>query len=111
MKKFALPRIAIIFAAIAAASTGIMTDAVARGGGGGGHSGGGLGGAHFGRMSAGLPRTPLLGQARGAARYNPPRISNPSQRIGRLNQSFRFNRGVENNPAGRDSYLRYNFNR
>jgi hypothetical protein len=51
MKKFLLHRIAIIVAAIAVGSAGIVTDALARGGGGG--HGGGLGGAHFGGMGGG----------------------------------------------------------
>src|SRR5713226_5963729 len=53
VKKFVLPRIAIIAAAIAVANVGITTHALARGGGGGGHFGGGLGGAHFGGMGGG----------------------------------------------------------
>lgn len=61
--------------------------------------------------SGGLPRTPLLGQAPVAAPYNPPPVSNPSERIGQFNQSFQFNKGLGNNPTDRDSYLRYNFNR
>jgi hypothetical protein len=61
--------------------------------------------------SGGLPRTPLLGQAPAAAPYNPPPISNPSERITQFNHSFEFNKGLGNNPTDRDSYLRYNFNR
>jgi hypothetical protein len=53
----------------------------------------------------------LLGQAPVAAPYNPPPVSNPSERIGQFNQSFQFNKGLGNNPTDRDSYLRYNFNR
>jgi hypothetical protein len=43
--------------------------------------------------------------------YNPPPINNPSERINQLNQSFPLNRGLGNNPTGRDAYIRYNLNR
>jgi hypothetical protein len=71
----------------------------------------------FPRGSAGyvppapLPRTPLLGQAPAASAYNPPPVSNPSERISQFNQSFQFNKGLGNNPTDRDAYVRYNFNR
>ena len=58
-----------------------------------------------------LPRTPLLGQAPAASAYNPPPVSNPSERISQFNQSFQFNKGLGNNPTNRDAYVRYNFNR
>jgi len=61
--------------------------------------------------TAPLPRTPLLTQPAAAAPYNPPPISNPSERITQFNQSFQFNRGLGNNPTDRDGYVRYNFNR
>jgi hypothetical protein len=58
-----------------------------------------------------LPRTPLLVQPPAVAPYNPPPISNPSERIMQLNQSFPLNAGLGNNPTDRDGYVRYNFNR
>ncbi len=58
-----------------------------------------------------FPRTPLIGQAPAAAPYNPPPISNPSERITQFNHSFEFNKGLGNNPTDRDAYIRYNFNR
>jgi hypothetical protein len=58
-----------------------------------------------------LPRTPLLGQPRTVAPYNPPPISNPSERITQFNHSFPLNGGLGNNPTDRDAYIRYNFNR
>ena len=41
----------------------------------------------------------------------PPPVSNPSAQINQLNQSFQFNRGLGNNPTGRDSFIRYNLTR
>ena len=58
-----------------------------------------------------LLRTRLLGQAPAASAYNPPSVSNPSERISQFNQSFQFNKGLGNNPTDRDAYVRYNFNR
>ena len=58
-----------------------------------------------------LPRTPLLGQPQTVAPYNPPPISNPSERITQFNHSFPLNGGLGNNPTNRDAYIRYNFNR
>jgi hypothetical protein len=58
-----------------------------------------------------LPRTPLLGQPQTLAPYNPPPISNPSERITQFNHSFPLNGGLGNNPINRDAYIRYNFNR
>jgi hypothetical protein len=58
-----------------------------------------------------LPRTPLLSQQGAVAPYNPPPISNPSERITNFNHSFEFNKGLGNNPTDRDGYVRYNFNR
>ena len=43
--------------------------------------------------------------------YIPPPVSNPSAQINQLNQSFQFNRGLGNNPTGRDSFIRYNLTR
>jgi hypothetical protein len=43
--------------------------------------------------------------------YNPPPISNPSERINQLNHSFPLNRGLGNNPTDRDAYIRYNLTR
>jgi hypothetical protein len=43
--------------------------------------------------------------------YIPPPVANPSERINQLNQSFPFNAGIGNNPADRDSYIRYNMTR
>lgn len=60
--------------------------------------------------TAPLPRTPLLTQSPAAAPYNPPPISNPSERITQFNQSFPLNKGLGNNPTDRDGYVRYNFN-
>jgi hypothetical protein len=57
-----------------------------------------------------LPRTPLIGQAPAAAPYNPPPVRNPSAEISQFNHSFDFNKGLGNNPTGRDAYIRYNFN-
>jgi len=59
----------------------------------------------------GLPRTPLLVQPPAVAPYNPPPISNPSERVMQSNQSFPLNAGLGNNPTNRDGYVRYNFNR
>jgi len=58
-----------------------------------------------------LPRTPLLAQPQAVAPYNPPPISNPSERITQFNHSFPLNGGLGNNPTNRDAYIRYNFNR
>jgi hypothetical protein len=58
-----------------------------------------------------LPRTPLLGQSQTVGPYNPPPISNPSDRITQFNHSFPLNGGLGNNPTNRDAYIRYNFNR
>jgi hypothetical protein len=46
-----------------------------------------------------------------ASTYIPPAVSNPSAQINQLNQSFQFNRGLGNNPTGRDSFIRYNLTR
>jgi hypothetical protein len=46
-----------------------------------------------------------------AGPYIPPPVANPSERINQLNHSFPLNRGLGNNPADRDSYIRYNLNR
>jgi hypothetical protein len=43
--------------------------------------------------------------------YIPPPVSNPSERINQLNQSFPFNGGLGNNPTNRDAYIRYNLTR
>jgi hypothetical protein len=51
VKKFVLPKIAIIVAAITVGSAGMATDALALGGGGG--HGGGMGGGHFGGLGEG----------------------------------------------------------
>ena len=63
------------------------------------------------KKTGGLPRTPLLVQPPAVAPYNPPPISNPSERVMQLNQSFPLNAGLGNNPTNRDGYVRYNFNR
>jgi len=56
----------------------------------------------------GIPRTPLLGaQQPAVVPYNPPPINSPSDRVIQSNQSFQFNRGLGNNPADRDAYVRY----
>ncbi len=55
------------------------------------------------------PSLPLAQQSTGV--YIPPPVSNPSAQINQLNQSFQFNRGLGNNPAGRDSFIRYNLTR
>jgi hypothetical protein len=57
-----------------------------------------------------LPRTPLLAQPPAVAPYNPPPINSPSDRVMQSNQSFQFNRGLGNNPTGRDAYVRYRLN-
>jgi hypothetical protein len=41
----------------------------------------------------------------------PPPVSNPGAQINQLDQSFQFNRGLGNNPTGRDSFIRYNLTR
>src|SRR5499425_67132 len=56
-----------------------------------------------------LPSLPLTQQSTGV--YIPPPVSNPSAQINQLNQSFQFNRGLGNNPTGRDSFIRYNLTR
>ena len=55
------------------------------------------------------PSLPLAQQSTGV--YIPPAVSNPSAQINQLNQSFQFNRGLGNNPTGRDSFIRYNLTR
>src|SRR5262249_41237413 len=55
------------------------------------------------------PSLPLAQQSTGV--YMPPPVSNPSAQINQLNQSFQFNRGLGNNPTGRDSFIRYNLTR
>jgi hypothetical protein len=55
------------------------------------------------------PSLPLAQQSTGV--YIPPPVSNPSAQINQLNQSFQFNRGLGNNPTGRDSFIRYNLTR
>ena len=62
--------------------------------------------------SGGLPRTPSLAvQAPAVAPYNPPPISNPSERVMQYNQSFPLNGGLGLNPTNRDAYIRYQLNR
>ena len=61
--------------------------------------------------TGGLPRTPLMIQSPTVAPYNPPPISNPSERITQFNHSFPLNGGLGNNPTDRDAYIRYNLNR
>jgi hypothetical protein len=69
--------------------------------------------------SAYVPPIPLPSTGRSSgivapppvAPYNPPPVSNPSERINQLNQSFPFNQGLGNNPSDRDAYIRYNLNR
>jgi hypothetical protein len=59
-----------------------------------------------------LQRTPSLTLTQPAAGpYIPPPVANPSDQIQQLNHSFPLNRGLGNNPADRDSYIRYNLNR
>ena len=58
-----------------------------------------------------LPRTPLLAPPSTVAPYNPPPISNPSERITQFNHAFPLNGGLGNNPTDRDAYVRYNLNR
>jgi hypothetical protein len=58
-----------------------------------------------------LPRSPSPIPQPSAAPYIPPPISNPSERIMQLNQSFPLNGGLGNNPSDRDSYVRYNLTR
>ena len=55
------------------------------------------------------PSLPLAQQSTGV--YIPPPVSNPSAQINQLNQSFQFNRGLGNNPTGRNSFIRYNLTR
>src|SRR5262249_24445205 len=55
------------------------------------------------------PSLPLAEQSTGV--YIPPPVSNPSAQINQLNQSFQFNRGLGDNPTGRDSFIRYNLTR
>src|SRR6516164_6025373 len=55
------------------------------------------------------PSLPLAQQSTGV--YIPPPVSNPSAQINQLNQSFQFNRGLGNNPTGRDSFIRYSLTR
>jgi hypothetical protein len=62
-------------------------------------------------ISSVTPLTPLISSPPPAAAYNPPPVSNPSERITQFNQSFQFNKGLGNNPTDRDAYVRYNFNR
>lgn len=57
-----------------------------------------------------LPRTPLLAPPQTVTPYNPPPISNPSERITQFNHAFPLNGGLGNNPTDRDAYIRYNFN-
>jgi hypothetical protein len=64
-----------------------------------------------GSYTASLPRTPLLTSPTPTAPYIPPPVSNPSERIIQLNQSFPLYGGIGNNPADRDSYLRYHLTR
>jgi hypothetical protein len=64
-----------------------------------------------GSYAAPLPRTPLLTSPTPTAPYVPPPVSNPSERIIQLNQSFPLYGGIGNNPADRDSYLRYHLTR
>jgi hypothetical protein len=67
-------------------------------------SGGTYAPAALSTPSLGLPRQPT-------GVYIPPPVSNPSAQINQLNQSFQFNRGLGNNPTGRDSFIRYNLTR
>jgi hypothetical protein len=57
-------------------------------------------------------RTPSLPLTQPAtAPYIPPPVSNPSEQLHQLNQSFPFNAGLGNSPTNRDAYIRYNLNR
>jgi hypothetical protein len=57
--------------------------------------------------AGGLPRTPLMEpQPPAVAPYNPPPINSPSDQVIQSNQSFQTNRGLGNNPTGRDAYVR-----
>ena len=57
-------------------------------------------------------RTPPLTLTQpSAGPYIPPPVSNPSERIHQLNQSFPLNGGLGNNPTDRDAYIRYNLTR
>ena len=62
--------------------------------------------------AGGLPRTPSLSvQPPAVTPYNPPTISNPSERVMQYNQSFPLNGGLGLNPTNRDAYIRYQLNR
>jgi hypothetical protein len=53
------------------------------------------------------PRAPSLTLQRPSVTpYMPPPINSFSDRVTQCNQSFTFNAGVGNNPAGRDAYVR-----
>jgi hypothetical protein len=53
------------------------------------------------------PSRPSLSLQRpSVAPYVPPPINSFSDRVTQCNQSFTFNAGVGNNPAGRDAYVR-----
>jgi hypothetical protein len=58
-----------------------------------------------------LQPTPSLLSQPSVGVYIPPPVSNPSERINQLNQSFPFNAGLGNNPTNRDSFIRYNLTR
>jgi hypothetical protein len=58
-------------------------------------------------LAQGLPRTPLLEPAPPAVTpYNPPAINSLSDRVIQSDQSFQLDRGLGNNPTGRDAYVR-----
>ena len=59
----------------------------------------------------GLPRTPLLEQAPTVAPYNPPALSNPSERVLQSEESFPLSRGIGNNPSNRNEYVREQLNK
>ena len=57
--------------------------------------------------AGGLPRTPLLvPQPPAVAPYNPPSINSFSDQVIQFDQSFQTNKGLGNNPTGRDAYVR-----
>ena len=65
-----------------------------------------------GRYVAPVQRAPSLTLSQpSSGPYIPPPVSNPSERINQLNQSFPLNGGLGLNPTDRDSYIRYNLNR
>jgi hypothetical protein len=57
--------------------------------------------------AGGLPQTPLMvPQAPAVTPYNPPAINSLSDQVIQSDQSFQMNRGLGNNPTGRDAYVR-----